>query len=565
MRRCTLPLSLLLSLVLALTVALSLPGGASAGEGPGGKIEKRLEQLAGKRSENAEIDVILRGPDSNKLFRKYAKGGKLLPLIGAISTTVKVKDLDKLAADPDVKFMLADAPVRPQGVVDYSKIATTYPFADRAHTAWDKNLDGRGVGIAVIDSGVAPVADFGSRLVQVPPDVVSRTVVEPLVQTNETTAPLAPLTDPLVQTTEALIEPVATTSPTYWPSDDVHGHGSLVAGIAGGKSVDGKFIGIAPGAGIYALNVNRPEGVRSSDVIDALQWVHENAHAYNIRVVNLSLTESLPSSYKESVLDLAIERVWAAGLVVVVSAGNGGPGAVDFAPANDPLALTVGSTDNKGTRDTGDDVVASFTAMGRTVDGYSKPEVLAPGRLIASTLPAGTQLDKEAPAQNKIAPGYATISGTSFSAPQVAGAAALLFQKNPGWSPDNIKWALVEKSRSLSGGSMRTVDIASAVNVFGPSRANQGVLALVCAPGTICLPDNGTSTVASSWSSATWNSATWNSATWNSATWNSATWSSATWNSATWNSATWNSATWNSATWNSATWNSATWNQSGWS
>ena len=474
--RLNLLFALALSCVLAVTVALSLPAGARAGNGAG-KIEPRLQKLVEKKGENERVAIMLRGPDANKLYRKYARHGELLPLIDAVAVDVKVKELDDLAADPEVSFVLADPPVRPQGVVDYSKLATSYIHTDRVQKVWDKNYDGRGIGIVVIDSGVAPVADFSGRLVQV-------------------------------------------TGPTQsWTNDDLHGHGSLVAGIAAGKSLDGKFIGTAPGSTIYALNVNNPDGVRSSDVIAALQWVHENAHAYNIRVVNLSLGESIPSSYLANPLDLAVERVWASGVVVVVSAGNGGAGLVDYAPANDPLALTVGSTDNKGTRDTSDDVLASFTAVGPTLDGYSKPELLAPGRLIASVLPAGSYLDGQAPTANRIAPGYATISGTSFSAPQVAGAAALLLQRRPDWSPDNVKWALVQKGHSVSGTSLRALDAEDSYNVYMPGRANQGARALVCAPGSLCLPDNGTSTVASVWDSATWNSATWNSVTWNSASW----------------------------------------------
>ena len=170
--------------------------------------------------------------------------------------------------------------------------------------------------------------------------------------------------------------------------------------------------------------------------------------------------------------------------------------------------------------------------------------------MIASVLPAGTVLDAQAPAANKIAPGYATISGTSFSAPQVAGAAALLFQRFPHWSPDNVKAALVNKAHAigtsvvLNGVALKTLDVEASYNTYYPGRANQGVPALVCAPGTVCQPDTGASSIASLWNSATWNSATWNSATWNSATWNSATWNSATWNSGTWNSGTWNSASW---------------------
>jgi serine protease AprX len=521
-RRFSPPLVALLALSLSLLFFGSLSGIARAGEGASAKIEQRLAKLAEKKDKNAEIAIILRGPDESKLFARYARKGQRLPLVGAVATQVKVKELERIALDPEVSYVYADAPMQPTGVVDYEDLRTTYEQTDRAQRVWDQGFDGRGVGIAVIDSGVAPTPDFAGRLVQV------------------------------------------TIPGQSWANTDVVGHGSLVAGVAAGSATSGRFIGVAPGASVYALNVANPAGTNSSAVIAALAWVYENAHAYNIRVVNLSLGEALPSSYKQSLLDLAVERVWASGVVVVVSSGNLGPGKIDFAPANDPLALTVGATDNRGTKDPVDDLLASFTAYGTTVGGHAKPELLAPGRLIGSVLPDGTVLDSLAPPQNLLSEGYAKISGTSFAAPQVAGAAALLLQKHPDWSPDQVKGALASQARAVSGTNLRSINVELAANLSAPAPANQGVAALVCAPGASCYADNGSSTVASTWSSATWNSATWNSATWNSATWNSATWNSATWNTASFDSATWNSATWNSATWNSATWNSATWNSAAW-
>jgi serine protease AprX len=340
--------------------------------------------------------------------------------------------------------------------------------------------------------------------------------------------------------------------------DDVHGHGTLVAGFAAGSSADGRFKGIAPAANIYALNVSRGgTAVYSSDVITALNWVFENAHTYNIRVVNLSVSETAPSSYKQNVLDLAVERLWASGVLVVVAAGNNGtaPDSVNYAPANDPLVLTVGGSDEKGTAKLGDDTIASFSARGTTMDGFVKPDLLAPGRLVASVLKPGSYLDTQAPAANRIAPGYATISGTSFAAPQVAGAGAIVFQMHPDWSPDQIKYTLIWRARSVQGGTLTTLSIGSLVNVWSPDgAANQGVPALVCRPNGTC--QTGT-TIASAWDSSTWNSSTWNSSTWNSSTWNSSTWNSSTWNySSTWNSSTWNSSTWNGGSnWSHTAWN----------
>ena len=513
---------LLLVLAVAASVAASFtPAARAADAHDHRKVDKRLSALADLLGGDADLHVIVLGSDAENAGKRNGQHRKRLGLVNGAAAKVKVKDLLKLAAEGGVDYVALDSPIAPQAVVDYSKLVTIYPHVDKVMSeAWANGFDGQGVGIAVIDSGVAPVSDFDGRLVQVP-----------LAWQNG----VAP--------------------------SDRHGHGSLVAGIAAGKSPDGRFLGIAPGARVFALNVDRPEGTHSSDVIDALQWVFENARANNIRVVNLSLGETVASSYTQSTLDLAVERLWAAGIAVVVSAGNGGPGLVNFAPANDPLAITVGSSDVKGTKDPKDDTVASFSSGGVTVDGFAKPELLAPGRLIASVLPLGSYLDAQAPAANRIAPGYATISGTSYSAPQVAAAAALLFQKNPGWSPDQVKWTLVNRSRAVLLSTTPALAVDRAMITSSPGSANQGVPALVCAPNTTCLSG---STVASSWNSSSWNSSSWNSSSWNSSSWNSSSWNSSSWNSSSWNSSSWNSSSWNSSSWNSSSWNGSSWNSSSW-
>ena len=94
--------------------------------------------------------------------------------------------------------------------------------------------------------------------------------------------------------------------------DDGYGHGTFVAGVSAGLSADGKHVGLAPGSTVYAINVSRPDGVRSSDVIAALFWVLQNAKAKNIAVVNLSLSETTPSSYRTSPLDSVVELLWRA-------------------------------------------------------------------------------------------------------------------------------------------------------------------------------------------------------------------------------------------------------------
>jgi serine protease AprX len=484
------------------------PSGRAAGDAP--KVAASLSALAASARPGDELRVIVAGTDPRAAATAHGHVLKSLGLVGGVAATVRADNLQRLAHDPRVTFVAPDAPVKldATGSVSAASLATIYPGRDSASNPWSAGATGQGVGIAVIDSGVTPSPDFGSRLVQVALDGQNGSL------------------------------------------DDTVGHGTMVAGVAAGYGPDGKFIGIAPGANVYALNINRQDGVRTSDVITALKWVFDNAHTYNIRVLNLSLSETVKSSYVESLLDLAVERLWASGVFVTVSAGNLGAGQIDYAPANDPLVFTTGAFDTMGTSGPGDDTYASWSSSGKTVDGFFKPDLVAPGRRIAAPLPTGTYLDGRAPAANRVSPGYAAINGTSFAAPQVAGAAAIIFQWHPDYSPDNVKWVLIAKQGSKPKDSkVGSLSLSSSYNYAGaPGRANQGVPALVCAPTTTCL---NSGTVASQWDSGSWNSGSWNSGSWNSASWNSASWNSlANWDSASWNSGSWNSGSWNSGSWN---------------
>jgi serine protease AprX len=192
-----------------------------------------------------------------------------------------------------------------------------------------------------------------------------------------------------------------------------------------------------------------------------------------------------------------------------------------YAPGNDPFAITVGATDTAGTASTADDFVATFSSYGVTQDGFAKPDLLAPGRRIAGLLPAGTTLGQQAPPANVVAPGYATMSGTSFSAPQVAGAAALLLQAHPEWTPDQVKWLLANTTRAVTGSSSGALDISAALRFSGtPGLANVGVV-----PSQAAVPpDTTATTTTSSWNTSSWNTSSWNTSSWNTSGWNAFTW-----------------------------------------
>ena len=99
----------------------------------------------------------------------------------------------------------------------------------------------------------------------------------------------------------------------------------------------------------------------TSDIVSGLAWVLNNAAKNNIKVVNLSLSETLPSNYQTDALDQACEALWKAGIVVVVASGNDGPKTAIYAPDNDPFLISVGATDTNDTLATSDDTVASFS------------------------------------------------------------------------------------------------------------------------------------------------------------------------------------------------------------
>jgi serine protease AprX len=398
-------------------------------------------------------------------------------LDGAVtSVSVAAGSLDEFAAQEGVGFVTLDVPVRPTSETEpVLSLGANFALLDGAPEAWQRGRTGRGVGVAVLDSGVGADPAFGSRLVHVD---LGR-----------------------------------------GPRPDVHGHGTFVAGVLAGSTPDGAYRGVAPGAQVYDVNVSQPDGVYTSDVLAGIAWVLANQRPLNIRVVNLSLAETLPSSYRTNALDAAVERLWRRGVVVVAAAGNLGPGSAIYAPGNDPYVISVGALDQGTTLDRFDDVAASFSATGPTADGFAKPDLLAPGRRIVSLLPAATTLGRQAPAANVVAPGLAFMSGTSFSAPQVAGAAAVLLEQHPGWTADQVKWVLTRTTRAVAGSPAGTLDLRRAFLFRGrPQSANR---ALRPATGGRLAPDGGDYT-SNTWSSNTWSSNTWSSNTWTSNTWSSA-------------------------------------------
>jgi serine protease AprX len=380
--------------------------------------------------------------------------------------------------------------------IDISRLATVYNQAVRAPEVWNEApayLQGQGVTVAVVDSGVVKNKNLNERLLT-------------SVNFNK----------------------------SYHDSADRYGHGTFVSSIiaGNGKPSFGKYIGIAPKTNLINLRVSDDTGAaEESDVINALQWALENKSRYNIRVINLSLNSSMPQSYHTSPLDAAVEILWFNGIVVVTSVGNNGSADL-FPPANDPFVITVGATNDMGTVDLSDDVVAPFSAYGVTELGGTKPELVAPGKDIVAYLPGNYRLTLglQHPA-NRVWLNFFRMSGTSFAAPMVSGAVAILLQQEPALTPDQVKNRLMVTANKAWPG-------------YDPQKAGAGYLDIYSAVHNSAMDSANTSLVASQmlWTGSqpiTWESVSWNSVSWNSVSWNSVSWNSVSWNSVSWNSDYW--------------------------
>jgi serine protease AprX len=378
--------------------------------------------------------------------------------------------------------------------------------------------------IAVVDSGIQARPDFGNRIVG--------------------------------QITLTQLHPNA--------AGDGRGHGTFVSGLAAGA------YGAGPGARIVSLDVMDDNGkALTSDVIAAADWILQNKDRFDIRVANFSLHSSRPSSFRTDPLDRAVERLWFAGVVVVTSAGNyaedGAASGVPFAPANDPFVLTVGAADLGTTTSAVDDSNAPWSAHGRTLDGFLKPDIGAPGRRLAGPVPMTSTLMRERP-DRALLPGYMRLSGTSFAAPIVSAAAAYVLAVHPSWSADEVKGALMlsaEKAGKAVPGSLGvgSLDARGAQLVSRAPNPNRALNRFL-----ITDPSGSEYPVfdAASWDSAAKSDASWDSASWADASWSDVSWDSASWSDASWSDASWADASWADASWADASWADASWADASW-
>ena len=308
-------------------------------------------------------------------------------------------------------------------------------------------------------------------------------------------------------------------------ASDKYGHGTFVATTAAGDGTHsaGRYMGIAPRANLVNVRISDDLGISTeSDVVNGLQWILENKDRYNIRVANLSLNSSVAQSYHTSPMCAAVEVLWGHGIVVVVSSGNNGTSTL-YPPANDPFVITVGATDDRQTVLNQDDTIASFSAYGTTEMGQLKPDLVAPGRNIIMHLPDAQLLTMPQAHPDHLVNGgeFFKMSGTSISAPMVAGAAALLLQDEPNLVPGQVKYRLMATANKswpgydLSRSGAGYLDVTAALQGDTIGNSDVGI------PASRLLGIDGE---VFTWSSVNWSSVNWSSVNWSSVNWSSDHW-----------------------------------------
>ncbi len=340
-------------------------------------------------------------------------------LIDAVAATISISDAIAISNQANVTYISLDRAVNAS--LDYTGDAVYAPYA------WNSGLDGTGVGIAVIDSGIFPHPDLNSASGQ-PRIVYRETFISGAVQLDD------------------------------------YGHGTHVAGILAGNGSSSAMPGtlhllkgIAPNSNLLDLRVLDQNGSSSdSIVIAAIEEAVQLKTQYNVGVMNLSLGRQIFEGCSQDPLCQAVEAAWNSGIVVVVAAGNLGRNgyATITSPGDSPHAITVGCMKTLETYPRDDDQIASYSSKGPTwIDLTLKPDVVAPGNLVVSLLAPGSTLSEEFP-QNVVptsyytdsqgTPQYFRLSGTSMATPVVSGAAALMIEQNPALSPDTIKARLMK-------------------------------------------------------------------------------------------------------------------------
>lgn len=324
-----------------------------------------------------------------------------IPLINAIVIEIDENNLDSLKELKCLKTVFQNAHITMQ--MDTARKTVN------ANIVQENGYTGKGIGIAILDTGISPNNDF-------------------LYPKNRILA---------------FKDFINNKSKPY----DDNGHGTHVAGIAGGSGINsnGKYRGIAPDCNFIGVKVLNNEGKgNASDVLAGLQWVMDNKEKYNIKVANLSIGTSNTSS--NDPLVKAVENMWDSGVIITIAAGNDGPKKHTISsPAISRKVITIGASDDNITANVWGNNLINFSGRGPTLECIVKPDILAPGVNIISCL--SNSVSKQS--DEIVDKNYFSLSGTSMSTPIVSGAIALLLEKYKDLKPDDVKLMLKKCCKNL--------------------------------------------------------------------------------------------------------------------
>ena len=389
-------------------------------------VPGRTDPRRAAGSRNDRVSAIVQSSSSARASTLVREVGgnvthdlAIIDAVGADLTPAQMRTLEsrggdvRIYGDHDVKVASVRPPTYPN---------SWYPTivgANRLHAA---GITGAGVTVAILDTG------FGATLESEKWDTHGRSRVKATYN--------------------------AIRNQTGSLPDDKYGHGTHVQSVIMGsqRADDGSstWLGVAPDAGLVAVQAfDETGGATYANVIRGLNWILANRARYGIRVLNCSFAAPARSRYWDDPIDQAIMKLWQAGVVVVVSAGNAGPNPMTVGvPGNVPYVITVGAmTDNYSPSDPTDDKLCSFSSTGPTTEGFVKPELVAPGGHILGLMEDRDVLStkyNQYLSSNRI---EFTMSGTSQAAAVVSGIVALMLQDDPTLTPDQVKFRLMNTAR----------------------------------------------------------------------------------------------------------------------
>ena len=538
-----------------------LSGSATSPAGAAGRqVSVIVAAEHGKTSVAAEAVANVKGQITRRL-----------DIVGGVAATVDERSLATIRRTPGIRSVSLNAAVRPLSVAWNPATDVGGPKNVSqiigSPTYWSNGITGRGVDVALIDSGVRISDALPANRVLFGPDLSFESQ------------------DPTKRNV------------------DTYGHGTHMAGLIAGRSTGvslsnptNGFVGVAPDSRIVSVKVADKDGSTDvSQVIAAIDWVvaNRNKNGLNIRVLNLSYGTDSTQDVSIDPLSFAVDQAWRHGIVVVAAGGNSGYAdklGTMTNPARTGTIIAVGALGQTAAANPrAEDEIASFSSNGSK---DRRPDLVVPGKSIVSLRAPGSTIDTKFGSTGYVNDQLFRGSGTSQAAAIVSGAAALLIQQNPAITPDSVKKTLIDSTIKLKKvkpemqgkGALDLRLAPSAKSIWSAEKLPKATLtgggSLDAARGSARLRNNAVELTGerdihgrpfnavlqaqaeltlTAWAGGTWSGSTWSGSTWSGSTWSGATWSGSTWSGSTWSGGTWSGATWSGSTWTGNVWSDAYW------